>query len=130
MKAPWREVKDTVLIVEDDDSFRRVLVLSFRWAGFDTVQAADGLTAIALLEQSRVDAVVLDLFLPGFDGMAVRGEIAANPLTRDMPVIIVTGSEKPLPGVSPKYVLRKPVTPERVVKTVAKSLRELRGATE
>jgi CheY-like chemotaxis protein len=130
MTAPRGELKDQVLIVEDDHSFRQVLVLSFRWAGFDTVEAADGLTAIAVLERSRVDAVVLDLIPPGFGGLIVRDEIAANPLTRNVPVIVVTGSEKPVPHVRPKYVLRKPVAPERVVTAVAMGLRESPGATE
>jgi CheY-like chemotaxis protein len=124
-----RPGRKTVLIVEDDDDFRRVLSLTFRWAGFDTVVAGNGLAAIALLERSRVDAVVLDLSLPGFDGLVVRDEIAANPLTRDVAVIIVTGSEKPLKDVSPSCVLRKPVTPERVLATVVKCLREARRAT-
>lgn len=130
--AAWdrRSGRKTVLIVEDEEDFRRMLSLSLRWAGFDTLEAGDGLTAIALLDGSRVDAVILDLNLPGFDGLVVRDEIAAHPLTRDVPVIIVTGSEKPLPDVSPRCVLRKPVTPERVVATVAKCLREARRATK
>lgn len=130
MTAPSRELKDQVLIGEDNHSFRQVLVLGFRWSGFYTVEAADGLTATAVLERSRVDAVVLDLILPGFDDSTVRDEIAANPLTRKLPVIVVRGSEKPVPHVRPSYVLRNPVAPERAVTAVAMCLRESRGATE
>ena len=77
--------------------------------------------------QSRVDVVVLDLGLPGFDGLVVSEEIAAHPSTSHIPIVVVTGSENPVPGVRPDCVLRKPVAPERVVVTVAKCLRESRS---
>ena len=124
MDSAAQDRRPTVLIVEDDEAIRRLLALSLRVAGFDTVEAGDGLSAIALLERSPVDVVVLDLMLPGFDGFVVRDEIAAQPMTRHIPVIIVTGSEKPVTAVSPNGVLRKPVTPEQVVATVKRCLGE------
>lgn len=121
--------RTTILIVEDDAPLRHVLALSLRMAGFETVEAGDGLSALALLERTRIDAVVLDLMLPGFDGLVVRDEIAAHPSTRHVPVVIVTASEKPLPSVSPTCVLRKPVDPVRVVATIEKCLRASRRAS-
>lgn len=55
----------TVLIVEDDKGVRRMLRFAMREAGFDVVEAANGIEGLALLDTQGVDAVVLDLALPG-----------------------------------------------------------------
>ena len=118
------DLPKTILIVEDDGQLRRLLSLALRLAGFITLEAENGLEAIRILEWSRPDALVLDLGLPGLDGFAVLDEIAAHAEIGRLPIIIVTGSQDPLTHVRPTCVLRKPVTPDRVVATVEKCLRE------
>jgi two-component system OmpR family response regulator len=118
------DLPKTILIVEDDGPLRRLLSLALRLAGFITREAENGLEAIRILEWSRPDALVLDLGLPGIDGFAVLDEIAAHPEIGRLPIIIVTGSEEPLTHVRPTCVLRKPVTPNKVVATVEKCLRQ------
>ena len=91
-------------------------VLSF--AGFAVREAGDGYTALNLVEQERPNAIVLDLGLPNVSGEVVLQELAATPVTRSIPVVIVTG----LPGAheyeQAACVLRKPITPDRLVHTV------------
>jgi len=92
------------------------MALSF--AGFDVEEASDGYIALHLIEQRRPNAVVLDLGLPNVSGYVVLQDLAARAQTRDIPVIIVTaqpGVAQP-PGAA--CLLRKPVTPERLVETV------------
>ena len=114
----------TILIVEDDGPLRRLLSLALRLTGFMTREAENGLEAIRIVEWPRPDALVLDLGLPGLDGFAVLDEIAAHPEIGRLPIIIVTGSQESLAHVSATCVLRKPVTPNKVVATVEKCLRE------
>jgi DNA-binding response OmpR family regulator len=115
---------ETILVVEDDEHLRRLLTLALRLEGFHTHEASDGLEAILILDRTSVDAVVLDIMLPGIDGIAVRREIAAHSPT--LPVIIVTGSTVSADHVGTTYLLRKPTTPEQVVTAVKQCLQERR----
>lgn len=115
---------ETILVVEDDEHLRRLLTLALRLEGFHTHEASDGLEAILILDRASVDAVVLDIMLPGIDGIAVRREIAVHAPT--LPVIIVTGSTVSADHVGTTYLLRKPTTPEQVVAAVKQCLQERR----
>ena len=70
--------EQTILLVEDDDQLRRLLSLALRLAGFVTREARDGLEALAILEWSRFDGVLVDLALPYLDGVSVLQEIATH----------------------------------------------------
>ena len=115
----------TVLIVDDDEHLRRMLRVALRLAGFETREAGSGLDALAMLDRGeRPDAIVLDVILPGIDGLAVRDELAAHTSARTVPIIVITGAKIPLDRLSPSCVLRKPFTPEALVATVEKCLQE------
>src|SRR5258705_11392290 len=58
-----------VLIADDDADVREVLVESFRNAGFDVLEAANGLEALLCVKRDRPDAVVLDLMMPRLGGV-------------------------------------------------------------
>lgn len=67
----------TVLIVEDDKGVRRMLRFAMREAGFDVVEAGNGVEALGLLDTADIDAVVLDLGLPDQAGGLVLKELRA-----------------------------------------------------
>ncbi len=71
----------TVLVVDDDDAIRRVVRSVLEADGFEVVEAADGPTALALLEPAggrRPDAVILDVMMPGIDGVEVCRAMAPD----------------------------------------------------
>jgi CheY-like chemotaxis protein len=113
---------ETVLIVEDDPAVRRMYRTALGFGGFNVVEAADGLTALHFLDQRRPDIVVLDLMLPTVNGLIVQQEIAAHAHTRDIPIVIVTGSDMCLDHVDVPCVLRKPISPDRLVDAVRSCL--------
>jgi len=76
-----------VLVVDDEPIVRDVVVRYLEQAGFDTHEAEDGIAARALLEQKMPDAIVLDLMMPGMDGLDLCRWIRAR---SDVPVIMVT----------------------------------------
>jgi len=92
------------------------------FGGFNVVEASDGLTALHFLDQRLPDIVVLDLMLPTVSGLVVQQEIAAHAHTRNIPIVIVTGSDMCLDHVDVPCVLRKPVTPDRLVNAVRSCL--------
>lgn len=121
--------EQSILLVEDDDQLRRLLSLALRLAGFVTREARDGLEALAILESSRFDGVVVDLALPYLDGVSVLQEVATHAGAQSIAVIIVTGSDMPLEHVRHDCVLRKPVTTDQVVDAVKRCLSHLPGTT-
>ena len=78
----------TVLIVEDDATIARFVELELQHAGFDVLRAGEGPTAIDLLESSEVDLVILDLMLPGIDGIDVARHIRKK--GSDVPILMLT----------------------------------------
>jgi two-component system, OmpR family, response regulator ResD len=77
----------TVLVVDDEPIVREVVVEYLRRDGFRTVEAGDGSSAKALVESERPDLVVLDLMLPGEDGLSVCRWIRSRSA---LPVIMLT----------------------------------------
>lgn len=77
-----------LLLVEDDTSLQTALVRSLSRAGMRVQACGDGLQALALWKQERPDAVVLDLNLPGLDGLEVLRQ--ARQAGLDTPVVILT----------------------------------------
>jgi HAMP domain-containing protein/CheY-like chemotaxis protein/signal transduction histidine kinase len=88
------EPGDTILlIVEDDPHYARVLVDLARDKGFKVLLAARGSEALDLAKQYQPTAVSLDVFLPDMLGWTVLSQLKHNPLTRHIPVQIITLDE-------------------------------------
>ena len=83
--------RTTVLVVEDDQQLRTHYRAALKAAGYEVVAVDDGLTALRQVEQALPDAVVLDLGLPRLHGRDVYRELATNPMTSGIPVVVVTG---------------------------------------
>jgi CheY-like chemotaxis protein len=117
-----------ILVVEDDPPTREVYRLALISAGFRAAAVEDGLSALRYLETDVPDAVVLDLMLPRVGGRDVYLDLRSNPATRDLPVVIVTGTDvrnlEPTPCC---HFLRKPVTPEALVEAVEHAIRSSGG---
>jgi CheY-like chemotaxis protein len=114
--------KRTILVVEDDEDLRRLFRTALTLSGYDVEEAGDGLEALQKLDHSPPDLVVLDVMLPQFSGLIVQQELAAHVLTREIPVVIITGSGADLGHVGVACILRKPVTPEKLILTVQSCL--------
>ncbi|WP_436212257.1 HAMP domain-containing protein [Bradyrhizobium sp. LjRoot220] len=88
------EAGDTILlIVEDDPHYARVLIDLARDKGFKVLVASRGAEALELAKQFQPTAVSLDVFLPDMLGWTVLSQLKHNPLTRHIPVQIITLDE-------------------------------------
>jgi len=114
-----------VLVVDDDHTVREVVVSYLRASRYDVVEAADGETALKEMRADPADLVVLDLMLPGIDGLEVCQRLRQ---TSDVPVIMLTalGSETDrvvgLERGADDYVT-KPFSPRELVLRVDSVLR-------
>ena len=116
-----------VLVVEDDDDLRRMFRTALMIAGFTVEEASDGAAALYRIHHQPPDLIVLDLSLPTVSGLIVHQEVAAHAHTRQIPVVIVTGSSMNLNHLEVPCVLRKPIDPEQLVSTVRECLRQQSG---
>lgn len=79
--------KARILIVDDDEALSEMLQIVLRQEGFDTSRCASGLDAVTEFRRSRADSVLLDLMLPGRDGVSVCREIRS---LSGVPIIMLT----------------------------------------
>lgn len=81
-----------VLVAEDDEDSRRLLVTLLERLGCEVAAGADGREALALADSRDFDIVLTDMRMPVMDGVALRQALAASARTRDWPVVAVTAS--------------------------------------
>lgn len=121
--------RQRILIVEDDGDLRRMFRQMLSFGGYEVLEAGDGLHALHAIDASPPDAVILDLGLPVISGHAVRQELAAHAHTRQIPVIVVTGQSGDHDRLDAACVLRKPVSPERLLHVVRTCIASGGGST-
>lgn len=108
----------TLLVVEDDDQLRALYRTALKAAGFEVREAADGVEALRRIDEGPPDAIILDLMLPRVSGFGVLHDLTTQSGTRNIPVIVVTGTDELVKEYPVAAVLRKPVTPEDLVRAV------------
>ena len=119
-----------VLVVDDDDTVREVLRRYLTRDGHQVLEAADGITGLNLVRSEQPDLLVLDLMLPGMDGLEVCREIRR---TSTIPVIMLTalGQESDrvvgLEYGADDYVV-KPFSPRELALRVGRVLERSRGS--
>ncbi len=120
--------EQTVVIVEDDSSIADLVDLYLRQAGFRVLQAPNGERGLELVHQHRPELVILDIGLPGIDGLEVCRRLRA---TTSVPVLFLTARDGELDRIiglelgADDYVT-KPFSPREIVARVKAILR--RGA--
>lgn len=107
-----------ILIVEDDTDLRRMFRTSLAMAGYTVDEAGDGIDALQMVENRLPDLIVLDLVLRSLDGISVQQELAARSVTRQIPIVIVTGSTISTSALDVACVMKKPINPDDLVRTV------------
>jgi len=80
-----------VLVVDDSVDTRELYATYFRHRGFDAITAADGDEGIALATQRKPAVIVMDLAMPGINGISAAHHLKHDPRTRRIPIILLTG---------------------------------------
>lgn len=79
-----------VLVVDDDPSIQRLVVLTFEMEGWEVVIADDGLAGLAAAKKEAPDAILLDVMMPKMDGLTVATELKSDPETSSIPVVLLS----------------------------------------
>jgi CheY-like chemotaxis protein len=90
-KSTGKEVK-AVLVVDDEPALSELLTKILLYKGFQVIQAYDGLKGLEFAKTCHPDVIVLDLNMPECDGIQVVEQLRGSPDTRNIPVLIHTGT--------------------------------------
>jgi two-component system chemotaxis response regulator CheY len=116
----------TILIVDDSSSLRTVVKIALVRAGYDVIEAGDGLEGLARLEAaSKVHLIVSDVNMPNMDGIAFVTQVKQHPRHKFTPVIMLTTEgqdEKKMQGkaAGAKAWIVKPFNPPQLLDAVSK----------
>jgi two-component system, cell cycle response regulator DivK len=118
-----------ILLVEDNPVNRRLAVFLLRSQGYEVREATTAQEAFEIIEKERPDLIVMDVQLPGMDGLEATRKIKAQPATADIPVIAVTSyamkgdREKAMAAGCAGYVT-KPIDKNIFIQEIAARLGE------
>ena len=116
-----------ILTVDDSLSVRQVLAVTLRGGGYEVIPAADGLAALEIARETRVDLVITDLYMPRMDGIRLVGELRRMPNYRTIPVLLLSTdirAERKQAGrrAGASGWIGKPFSPDRLLDTVRRVL--------
>ena len=81
---------EKILLVEDNPVNRRLAIFLLRSQGYQVREATSALDAFEILKSEQFDLIVMDIQLPGMDGLEATTKLRAEPATAEIPVIAVT----------------------------------------
>ena len=121
-----------ILIVEDEPDIAELLVYNLHQAGFETITAFNGEDALKHVNIQSPDLILLDLLLPGVDGLDICRILKNNPATADIPVIMLTAKGEKTDRIiglelgADDYIT-KPFSPREVVLRIRAVQRRMQG---
>ncbi|HAX68824.1 MAG TPA: response regulator [Anaerolineales bacterium] len=119
--------KAKILVVDDEPNNQRILTYTLNKAGYESTSVADGENTLRWLEVNTPDLAILDVSMPGMDGITLLQHIRAMPQYAHLPVIILTGSGDDDERIRAEKVgiqgfLTKPASSKTVLEVVASLL--------
>jgi two-component system alkaline phosphatase synthesis response regulator PhoP len=117
----------TILIADDEVFMLRLLEMTFKKGGFEVVSCRDGREALAAANRTLPQLIVLDIMMPGLDGLGALRQLKENPATKDIPVIVLSAKGHALTKVEAEVAgaamfLTKPFSPNQLLGEVTRIL--------
>lgn len=120
--------KFNILVVEDEEAIREMLMIVLQQSGFEVIAAVDAKEAQRVLEQNKIDLILLDWMLPGISGVEWARRLKKESLYRDVPIILLTArgeEEDKVRGleIGADDYMTKPFSPKELVARIKAVLR-------
>ncbi len=117
----------SILAVDDSASMRQMVSFTLKGAGYDVVEAADGVQALGVAKSKTVNLVVTDVNMPNMDGISLIRELRALPSYKFVPILMLTTETDPGKKAEGKSAgatgwLVKPFNPDQLLATIKKVL--------
>lgn len=112
-----------VLVVDDDESVRRLIRLNLELEGFEVELAADGRECLTKVRTDPPDVITLDLAMPALDGLSAAARLREAEHSRHIPLVLITAAATPrdrlrADEIGIDVVLAKPFVPEELVAAI------------
>jgi two-component system alkaline phosphatase synthesis response regulator PhoP len=116
-----------ILIADDEAFMLRLLEMTFKKGGYEVVSCRDGKEALALAATTLPQLIVLDIMMPGLDGLGALKQLKENPATREIPVVVLSAKGHALTRVEAEATgaaifLSKPFSPNQLLSEAQKIL--------
>jgi two-component system chemotaxis response regulator CheY len=116
-----------ILAVDDSPSMRQMVGQTLRAAGYDVIEAADGVEALEKAKSRVVDVVITDVNMPNMDGITLVAQLRALPSYRLVPLLLLTTESSPERKAQGKQAgatgwMVKPFNPDQLLATLARVL--------
>ena len=126
--------KDRILVVEDEEDIRELVEYNLTRQGYVVEGVATGEEALASARRELPDLVLLDIMLPGIDGLEVCRRIKSDPKTHSVPIVMVTAKGEEIDQVTGLEVgaddyLTKPFSPKVLIARIRAVLRRVNAVT-
>ncbi|MBU1195077.1 MAG: response regulator transcription factor [Proteobacteria bacterium] len=127
--------KETILIVDDEEDILELIKYNLKSEGYQILTAQTGEAAIKIARQSQLDLLILDLMLPGIDGLEVTRYLKNNASTRDLPIVMLTAKGEESDVVTGLELgandyISKPFSPKVLIARIRAILRRRRKQSE
>ena len=128
-------MKEKILIVEDEKDIVKMLDYNLKKEGFRTINASDGEDALDLANREHPDLILLDLMLPGIDGLEVCKTLKSDSKTKHIPIIMLTAKTQEADKIvglelgADDYVT-KPFSPRELIARIKAVLRRSKEKEE
>jgi DNA-binding response OmpR family regulator len=83
-------MQQTILTIEDQPDIRRLIRMTLEFKGHRVIEAGDGVEGMRLARQEKPDLILLDVMMPGVDGLTVGRTLAADPVLSRIPVVMLS----------------------------------------
>lgn len=120
--------KKKILIIEDEQDIREVYAEILKDSGYEVLEAADGDTGVSIAKNAAWDLMLLDIMLPGEDGIHILKQIKNEPGLIKKPVILLTNLENETIITecfdigAEGYLIKSEITPDKIVAEVSSYL--------
>ena len=120
--------KPLVVVVEDEADIQDVIAYNLKRDGYEVLTASRGDEGLSLIQAKMPDLVILDLMLPGIDGLSICQQLRADPRTKSLPIIILSAKEEEADvviglGFGADDYVPKPFSPRELLARVKAVLR-------
>jgi len=117
----------TILAVDDSASMRQMVSFTLKHAGYEVIEAADGVDALEYARNNSVNLVLTDVNMPRMDGISLVRELRQLSAYKFTPMLMLTTEAEPAKKMQGKQAgatgwLVKPFNPEKLLATIAKVL--------
>jgi two-component system chemotaxis response regulator CheY len=115
----------TILVIDDSASLRMLVKMTLKEAGYDVLEADDGLTALKVLDGRKINLAVCDVNMPGLGGISFLSQARQKPAYRFLPVIMLTTETQQAKKDAGKAAgarawITKPFSPPQLLDAVGK----------